>query len=171
MDQWFTARNVCLTGWITPSSLNSPAIFGMYFHVPGSRRVCCPTWVGEWALWGLHQTLDSNIPVNYTTSQPQRWAHKPPSPSPPPHNSKRKEFAGWLRVLAERVAAGEDRGCCWSELICSCFLCVMVTACRLVPPRQSPGHMEKPELIHPWCTPCPPIIIYMLELWNHCAAV
>lgn len=39
---------------------------------------------------------------------------------------------GWLRAQAERVAAGEDRSCCWRELICSWSLCVCnVTACCL----------------------------------------
>lgn len=33
-----------------------------------------------------------------------------------------------LRGLAEHVAAGKDRGCCWRELICSCSWCVTVTA-------------------------------------------
>lgn len=32
------------------------------FHIPGNRCVCCPKWV-------MHQTLDSNMPVNYTISQ------------------------------------------------------------------------------------------------------
>lgn len=112
------------------------------FHVPGNRRVCCPKWV-------MHQTLDSNMPVNYTISQSQPWAHKPSVL----HNSERKEFAGWLRMLAERVAAGEDRGCCWSELICSCSLCAMVAACCLVPLGQiPPGHTKgwaDSPLMHP----------------------
>lgn len=101
----------------------------MYFHVPeSSKRVCCRTPAEEWAVLCLQQRLDLNIPVNYTTSQSQHQAHKHlrPHPHPPPHSSERKEFAGWLWALAKHVAAGEDRGCCWSELICSCRLCACV---------------------------------------------
>lgn len=77
----------------------------------------------------MHQTPDLIIPVNYTTSKSQRQArYNPTRLHPPPHCSEQKEFAGRLRGLAEHVAAGEGRGCCWRELICSCCWCVTVTA-------------------------------------------
>ena len=95
--------NMCLTKWMTLSSLNSPVILAyMYFQVPGNKHVCCATSGGKWAVFGA-----SDIPVNYTTSQSQHWAHKTPRPHPPPRHSEWKEFAGGLRELAERVAAGE----------------------------------------------------------------
>lgn len=105
--------------------------------------------------------------VIFTTSQSQQWAHKPLVPHPPPYNSERKEFGGWLRVPAERVAAGEDRGCCWSELICSYSVCAWwwrAAASSLQD--NSPGHMTG-RTDSPLIRPGLPIIM----LWGHCAVV
>lgn len=136
------------------SQMKNPVIcdrqchLGMYLHVLGNRCLC-PTPAGKWVMWRLHQTLDSNIPVNYTISQSQRWALK----LSVLHNSERKEFAGWLWALAEHVAAGEDRGCCWSGLICSCSLCVMLTAC-------SRSH-ERLSWVTTHASLCPPMTTYV----------
>lgn len=62
------------------------------------------------------KVCQSKVPVNYKISQSQPPEHAAPATT----STSRKEFAGWLQALAERVAAGEQPTCCRSELICSC---------------------------------------------------
>lgn len=87
---------------------------GMYFHAPGS----CLSSHSAQALGGVMFASDTGCEhtcqlhnITITTSSPQ-----PLCPHPPPHHSELKEFAAWLRAMAERVAAGEGRGCCWERI-------------------------------------------------------
>lgn len=80
------------------------------------------------------------------------------------YNSERKEFASWLWMLTERVVAGEDRGCCWRELICSCSLWCEGLMPLSLRGRSTPHPQVnwKPELIHLSC-------IHVLS-YNHICA-
>ena len=104
--------------WTTPSSLNGPVILACLFKFFGRKRVCCPTpgrdggpgvdgWMGGGG--GLHQTVDSNPSVIYTTSQSQHGAHEPPVLSPPT-SQLRAEGIQWL-------IASAGRACCsrWGQ--------------------------------------------------------
>lgn len=95
-DQWFAARNVCLTKWITPSSLNSPVILACTF----TFRKCLSSDPrrGERAVRSLHQTLDSHCQlhnITITTLSPR--THRPFSST-----SQRKEFAGCRACCSRR---------------------------------------------------------------------
>lgn len=74
MGLGFSAHNVCLTKLVPPPSV-TPHHLGMcFFNIARSRRVCFLTPGGKWV---LYQTLDSNIPVNSTISQPRAHTNPP----------------------------------------------------------------------------------------------
>lgn len=111
--------------------------FTSCIFTPRRQRECWQQpgtgWCAEWN--GFEHTW------SYTTSKSQHEARKPPASSS--SSCGRNSLVDCTR-LAERVAAGEDRGCCWSELICSCSGCTMVMASCFIPPRQPLIHSDSP---------------------------
>lgn len=88
----------------------------------------------------------------HSTCQLHNNHNLPPSPltNPPPPSPEQKEFSVWLRVLTERVTAGEDRACCSGELICSFSVCI-ASASLVRPCLQPPGHRKSPAApSHVW---------------------
>lgn len=98
-DQWFAARNVCLTKWITPSSLNSPVILACTFTFL-EVFVVRPQERGE---GGAQFASDAGFTLSIT----QHHNHNPEPTNPPSlllHLTA--EGIRWLQSVLQQARTG-----------------------------------------------------------------
>lgn len=98
-DQWFAARNVCLTKWITPSSLNSPVILACTFTFL-EVFVVRPQERGE---GGVQFASDAGFTLSIT----QHHNHNPEPTNPPSlllHLTA--EGIRWLQSVLQQARTG-----------------------------------------------------------------